>query len=136
MFIPPINNVVLPPALVYIQEYPTTMIKISSTYFITNNASSEDQIEEDKSSVDVNSVHIDGSVDGGKRCTICCDNEADGLFMHCGHGGVCFECACQMWKKTKKCHICRNMIEQIYQYRPLNTNEVEVVKAIRYSVIS
>ncbi|OMJ75518.1 hypothetical protein SteCoe_25334 [Stentor coeruleus] len=134
MFIPPINNIVLPPALIHIKEYPITMLKVSSTFFVSNH--SEDQNEEDKSSIDVNDVHFNGSVDEGKVCTICCTNEADGIFMHCGHGGICFECACQMWKKTKKCHICRGVVEQIYKYRPLNHYEVEVVKAIRYSIIS
>jgi hypothetical protein len=33
-----------------------------------------------------------------KECIVCMSEVADGVFMPCGHGGICYECALLMLK--------------------------------------
>ena len=35
--------------------------------------------------------------------------------MDCGHGGVCYECAMEIWKASNECHLCREPIKSVYQ---------------------
>ena len=49
-----------------------------------------------------------------KTCLICFDKETDAIFMDCGHGGVCYECAIEIWKSTNECHLCREPIKSVY----------------------
>ena len=48
-------------------------------------------------------------------CSVCFANEPDSVFMRCGHGGVCYQCAIDIWKSTGECYLCRDEIEQILQ---------------------
>ena len=36
----------------------------------------------------------------GKTCLICFDKDSDAIFMDCGHGGVCYTCAMEIWKSS------------------------------------
>ena len=31
-------------------------------------------------------------------CSVCFDNVPDSVFMDCGHGGMCYDCAIDIWK--------------------------------------
>ena len=33
--------------------------------------------------------------------------------MDCGHGGICYECAVEIWKKNNECYLCRNVLNFI-----------------------
>lgn len=33
-----------------------------------------------------------------KQCCVCFDRISDSVFMECGHGGVCFDCALDVWR--------------------------------------
>ena len=35
--------------------------------------------------------------------------------MDCGHGGVCYPCAIDVWKKSAECYLCRKEIVSVYQ---------------------
>jgi len=48
-------------------------------------------------------------------CQICFDKAPDSVFMECGHGGVCFNCALDVWRNSEECYLCRARIEQILQ---------------------
>lgn len=48
--------------------------------------------------------------------------------MDCGHGGVCYECAIENWKKSNNCVICRSEVKMIY--------EVELVKGTHVSKVA
>lgn len=48
-------------------------------------------------------------------CSVCFDNKSDSVFMPCGHGGLCFTCSIEIWKKSDDCYLCRNKIFQILQ---------------------
>lgn len=51
-------------------------------------------------------------------CSVCFANEPDSVFMRCGHGGICYDCAIDIWKKSNECYLCREEIEQILQVEP------------------
>lgn len=40
-------------------------------------------------------------------CTVCFEKPPDAVFMPCGHGGICYECSIEVWKKTLECYLCR-----------------------------
>ena len=44
-----------------------------------------------------------------QNCLICFDNQPDAVFMDCGHGGVCYDCSLDLWKRTGDCFLCRNV---------------------------
>lgn len=46
-------------------------------------------------------------------CLICFENAPDSVFMDCGHGGMCYVCATDIFKKTGECYLCRNVIKQV-----------------------
>eukprot|EP00828_Plagiopyla_frontata_P030454 TRINITY_DN3966_c0_g1_i3.p2 TRINITY_DN3966_c0_g1~~TRINITY_DN3966_c0_g1_i3.p2 ORF type:complete len:131 (+),score=13.63 TRINITY_DN3966_c0_g1_i3:3-395(+) len=47
------------------------------------------------------------------QCLICFDKYPDAVLMECGHGGVCRECAEDIWKKSSECYLCRQKITSI-----------------------
>lgn len=50
----------------------------------------------------------------GNQCMICFDEDSDAIFMDCGHGGVCYDCALEIWKTSNECHLCRKEIVSVY----------------------
>jgi len=48
-------------------------------------------------------------------CLICFGKTPDAIFMPCGHGGVCYDCASVYEKQGSKCYMCRQQILHIYQ---------------------
>jgi len=42
-------------------------------------------------------------------CLVCFDNFADAVFLECGHGGICYKCAIDIWKSTGECFLCRKV---------------------------
>ncbi|KAL4467530.1 hypothetical protein ABPG72_004598 [Tetrahymena utriculariae] len=46
-------------------------------------------------------------------CLVCFDAIPDSIFNPCGHGGLCYECAIDLMKKTGECYLCRQKIEEI-----------------------
>ena len=49
------------------------------------------------------------------NCLICYDKPPDTVFMNCGHGGICYECACEILQKTGECYLCRDAIIEVLQ---------------------
>jgi hypothetical protein len=49
-----------------------------------------------------------------QECLICFDALPDAVFMTCGHGGVCYTCAIDVWKKNAECYLCRKEITAVY----------------------
>lgn len=62
-----------------------------------------------------------------KLCYICIERPQNAVFLKCGHGGVCYECALESWKKTDKCLICRQSVEKIVK--------VDIIDSLRVSKI-
>eukprot|EP01016_Furgasonia_blochmanni_P019441 TRINITY_DN21801_c0_g1_i1.p1 TRINITY_DN21801_c0_g1~~TRINITY_DN21801_c0_g1_i1.p1 ORF type:complete len:187 (+),score=17.71 TRINITY_DN21801_c0_g1_i1:65-625(+) len=70
-----------------------------------------------------------GSEPSVTTCLVCFDKMPDAVFMNCGHGGVCYECSLEIWKKTGECYLCRNKIEQILHIDP-KAEEDDKIKVI------
>ena len=51
----------------------------------------------------------------GAGCWICLrdDVPADAVLLHCGHGGICLDCAKHLWNRRAPCPMCRASIELI-----------------------
>eukprot|EP01017_Pseudomicrothorax_dubius_P004065 TRINITY_DN10732_c0_g1_i3.p1 TRINITY_DN10732_c0_g1~~TRINITY_DN10732_c0_g1_i3.p1 ORF type:complete len:155 (+),score=20.21 TRINITY_DN10732_c0_g1_i3:64-528(+) len=63
-----------------------------------------------------------------KLCCVCYCAEPDGVFLECGHGGLCFECALGIWEKVDECYLCRSPIQQVIQLDIEALNSARVVK--------
>ncbi|CAD8085654.1 unnamed protein product [Paramecium primaurelia] len=46
-------------------------------------------------------------------CIVCYERGPNAVFMNCGHGGTCYQCAIDIWKQKMVCYLCRNKIEYI-----------------------
>jgi len=53
-------------------------------------------------------------------CYICVSKAPNAIVMDCGHGGMCYECAIESWRKGNKCVMCRQEV-----YRILKVNFYE-----------
>lgn len=42
-------------------------------------------------------------------CGVCFANEPDSVYMPCGHGGICYDCAIDIWKSSDECYLCRKV---------------------------
>jgi hypothetical protein len=49
----------------------------------------------------------------GAGCWICLrdDVSADAVLLPCGHGGICLDCATNLWKRRSLCPLCRGPID-------------------------
>lgn len=48
-------------------------------------------------------------------CFICFANPSNCVFLDCGHGGVCLDCAMDTIKKNNICSLCRETVVQIIE---------------------
>ncbi len=81
------------------------IIKIGSSVFI---------VESQKGSSEPAETHVpevEKTAGGteGSLCKICYSNEANGVFIPCGHNFTCYRCA----KKCTECPMCRKGIEDV-----------------------
>ncbi len=63
---------------------------------------------------------------------ICEMQPRDAVYMECGHGGICHNCALSNWKATRVCHLCREPISQVLKVEiTFGSKEVEVLTTTR-----
>lgn len=74
----------------------------------------------------------DGEADGGNKqedikyenddeeglCFICFSNDSNCVFLDCGHGGICLDCAMDTIKRNNICALCREVVNQIIEIDP------------------
>jgi len=65
--------------------------------------------------------------DNEKICYICFERAPNAVFMKCGHGGVCYECAIESWKKADTCLMCRQKVEAILKVSIIDKLKVSKV---------
>jgi len=65
---------------------------------------------------------------GENTCAICFDNLPNGVYMDCGHSGVCYECALETWKKSDNCIMCRQPISKILKI--VHVKKLNIVKVV------
>ena len=52
-----------------------------------------------------------------KKCSICLGDECNSVFLECGHGGICHNCAIFLMKEKRQCHMCRSPIAQVVKIK-------------------
>ncbi|KAL4429533.1 hypothetical protein ABPG74_014308 [Tetrahymena malaccensis] len=65
-----------------------------------------------------------------QQCLVCFDNQPDSVILECGHGGLCNQCALDIWKKTGECYLCRQTISKIVQIDVNNQGKYKQVVAV------
>ena len=66
-----------------------------------------------------------------KTCVTCCENQCNAVIMECGHGGLCYDCALELWKSTGMCHMCRTEISQVLQIELEPSKVLKVLSTTR-----
>lgn len=51
-------------------------------------------------------------------CFICFSNDSNCVFLDCGHGGICLDCAMDTIKRNNICALCREVVNQIIEIDP------------------
>ena len=96
---------------------PTYMTRMSPTYFkvIENYSQSQSQEETSPLSPTENSCLLKKEAEPREEslCYICCNNEADGVIINCGHGGVCHTCLLDYINRKDECMECRTKVESL-----------------------
>eukprot|EP00923_Selenidium_pygospionis_P034752 GHVN01060466.1.p1 GENE.GHVN01060466.1~~GHVN01060466.1.p1 ORF type:complete len:691 (+),score=148.60 GHVN01060466.1:1-2073(+) len=70
-----------------------------------------DELEEDEEEV------TERELSGG-LCYLCESQLSSAVFLYCGHGGVCAQCARKVFYRNGICPTCRHRIEAVSQYSP------------------
>jgi len=42
-------------------------------------------------------------------CSVCFASPPDSVYMECGHGGICYQCALDIWRTSEECYLCRKV---------------------------
>ncbi|EGR30578.1 zinc finger domain protein [Ichthyophthirius multifiliis] len=53
------------------------------------------------------------SQQANQQCIVCFENPPDSVIIDCYHGGVCYQCSLDIWKKSNECYLCRKKIKKI-----------------------
>lgn len=64
-------------------------------------------------------------------CVVCFTDEANTVFLNCGHGGSCLTCAIDSIKRNNLCILCREVVCQI-----LEINQTEQMNNGVYKVLN
>jgi hypothetical protein len=65
---------------------------------------------------------------------VCFIKPPDAVFMDCGHGGICYSCAIDIWSTTDDCYMCRHRITKILQLDLKESNN-DVYKVITATLL-
>lgn len=79
---------------------------------ISSGILSKPPVEREKSGKKKKIIKIENEAEEEEdlNCQVCFNNKADSVYMECGHGGVCYDCATSMWKNNEECYLCRSVI--------------------------
>lgn len=64
-------------------------------------------------------LNIEEAEETEQLCFVCYERTANSIFMNCGHGGICSECAQETWNKKSSCITCRERISEVIKYVPI-----------------
>ncbi|CAD8127418.1 unnamed protein product [Paramecium sonneborni] len=115
-----------------ILEYPQQMMKISSTYYLPDELvmrrhQTEVNVIQNKQAT-ITEVAIQEAP--MKQCFNCFQRQSCVVYMPCGHGGMCQECAIQWFEQNKECPICRSKSKAILLIEQIDDQTVKVVEII------
>jgi hypothetical protein len=99
----------------------TSVPPSSSTVDQTLSTVASEEISRLKDTIDFQSELgiYEPMIEDEELCLICYTGTPDTCLMSCGHGGLCFDCACKVARKrTHECPICRGSINQVIRLNP------------------
>ena len=69
-----------------------------------------------------------------KLCYICYENSPNAVLVNCGHGGICYNCAMLIMKKSSECMECRTKFDAVYKVDMLD-NFVGIARGVEVTKI-
>ncbi|KAM3145059.1 hypothetical protein pb186bvf_002734 [Paramecium bursaria] len=66
-----------------------------------------------------------------RSCIVCFDGTPNAVFMKCGHGGICYKCAMDIFVKTKECYLCREHIDEVLEIESTNESLIKVISTTK-----
>lgn len=67
-------------------------------------------------------------------CLVCFENQPDCVIMQCGHGGICYDCTLDVWRKSGECFLCRNVLSlnfgPVFEWEIIGKQKIEKVYQI------
>lgn len=60
-------------------------------------------------------------------CSVCCFRASTTIIMPCGHGGLCYLCALEIYN-SRKCHLCRKQIVSLIEVSKQQCNFYESIR--------
>jgi len=91
----------------------TYMKRVSPTYYKTiENYNETTSLDSPLSPTEHNSL-LQKETQEESLCYICCSNEANGVIINCGHGGVCYDCLLDYINRKDECMECRTKVESL-----------------------
>ncbi|EAR86823.2 zinc finger, C3HC4 type (RING finger) protein (macronuclear) [Tetrahymena thermophila SB210] len=89
----------------------------ANTNLISNSNSNSNTKDNTNANTNTNSqIDIKSSTSQQIICLVCFDSECNSIFAPCGHGGLCYQCALDVFKKQGDCLLCRKKVTEIYKY--------------------
>ena len=108
------------------------MLKVSSTFY-SKCPNDSKSLYENNIITESDDHHIESEsyAQDLKYCSVCYVNESNAIFLECGHSGICYKCACDLYENFKKCHICRADIEKLLMFKSKSEKTVEITKCLK-----
>jgi hypothetical protein len=74
----------------------------------------KENLDKEKKSPELRSRRLEKKPEEGEEeeeviCGVCYCNKPDSVYMPCGHGGICYDCAIDIWKSSDECYLCRKV---------------------------
>ena len=66
-----------------------------------------------------------------RSCIVCFDGTPNAVFMKCGHGGICYKCAIDIFVKNKECYLCREHIDEVLEIESTNESLIKVISTTK-----
>ncbi|CAD8118505.1 unnamed protein product [Paramecium sonneborni] len=90
-------------------------------FSINQTIKNKPQVEKKRSNSQLITIARDESIQNQKIdisqtsniCIVCYERGPNAVFMNCGHGGTCYQCAVDIWKQKTECYLCREKIVYI-----------------------
>ncbi|KAK6590001.1 hypothetical protein RS030_192772 [Cryptosporidium xiaoi] len=114
-----------------ISERDLLTTEFSSSVSSLSNYEQENKMESAEDIKHINFQDINQEV----MCIICCDNNFEAVFLPCGHGGICSNCALREFYRIGLCPTCRQATSAIAAYKN-KTSQLEQSNKIGAIVIA
>jgi len=102
------------------------MARVAATFFKRVGSTSLPPLEEPDVAADTAEASPEDDT-----CIVCLTGPMDAVLLECGHGGVCEDCAMQLWQNTRPCPLCRGRISRVMRIVEDGDNRVRVVPVTR-----